>query len=426
MHHPVAVADAVAAALDRGWHEGGTARAGGPEPFELLPWWRGFSGVIEAAPSPAAAAARAGGAAPASYEDGFVTHGAAAIDDEGGEERAGAGSGGGGGGVAVRVRELPLGRWTDDYKAFVQGLVADGSLRGFREHHTESSVDFALALSAETTDKLGLNGGLSGPRAAEALRRFLRLSTPVSTRNMHLFDARGRIRRFASPWDVVRDFAPARAALYAARRVRVEGALAEQLVRASARARFLAEVVSGRLVVGRRPRAELEAELLARGFPSSAAFAALDDERGEDARGAEADAALVRGNGHLVDLALLARYRRASAMEIALRGGSSGGGGGGGPAPPPAGPGAAPASPSSPSPSFEYLLSLPLSQLTSESLARTNRAAADTAAALEEARRTSAEQLWRRDLEALRTALVAIYGEAKKAAPPSRARRGAA
>jgi hypothetical protein len=135
----------------------------------------------------------------------------------------------------------------------------------------------------------------------------------------------------------------------------------------------------------------------------------------------------VRGNGHLVDLALLARYRRASAMEIALRGGGSGsGGGGGGPAPPPAGPGAAPASPSSPSPSFEYLLSLPLSQLTSESLARTNRAAADTAAALEEARRTSAEQLWRRDLEALRTALVTVYGEAKKAAPPSRARRGAA
>ena len=395
MHHPVAVADATRLALDRGWHEAHAARGSGgasgvataavaaaaaaadeasaDAAVPLVPWWRGFSGAVERS--------RPG----AAYEEGFVTHGAAEVDEEGGagggDESPRAAGGGGGGGVAVRVRELPVGRWTEDYKLFLQGLVAEGQLVRFREYHSERSVDFALVLAAEATDRLGLNGGLSGPRAAEALRRFLKLSAPVSTRNMHLFDARGRIRRFASPWDVVREYAPARAALYAARRVRINADLAAQLARAGAKARFLADVVAGRLVVSRRPRAEIERDLRERGFPTAVAVEAAGDPAYT-----ATEAALVRNYAHLI-----------AARESA--------GGGGAVAPP------APPLSASVSAGFDYLLGLPLSQLSAEALTRTERAAAAAAAALEVARRASLESLWRADLDALRVALVAEYGE---------------
>jgi hypothetical protein len=55
--------------------------------------------------------------------------------------------------------------------------------------------------------------------------------------------------------------------------------------------------------------------------------------------------------------------------------------------------------------SFDYLLSLPLSQLTSESLQRTNKLANDTASALASIRSTSPEAMWKSDLLALKTAI---------------------
>ena len=80
--------------------------------------------------------------------------------------------------------------------------------------------------------------------------------------------------------------------------------------------------------------------------------------------------------------------------------------GGGGAVAPPASPLSA-----SVSAGFDYLLGLPLSQLSAEALTRTERAAAAAAAALEVARRASLESLWHADLDALRVALVAEYGE---------------
>jgi hypothetical protein len=54
---------------------------------------------------------------------------------------------------------------------------------------------------------------------------------------------------------------------------------------------------------------------------------------------------------------------------------------------------------------YDYLLSLPLSQLTSESLQRTNKLASDTALSLASIRSTSPEAMWKSDLVALRTAI---------------------
>lgn len=371
MYHPLRVTDAIVAALDRGWHQVSETESSlttMSPPFELLPWWRGFRGEIDA---------RSG-------DDGYVTHGIATIEE--GEASEGAG-------VSVRIRELPIGRWTEDYKTFLQGLVHDNVLKSFREYHTESSIDFKLQLAPEAIDKLALNSGAwSGARVEESLRRFFKLSSSLSTRNMHLFDVNGRIRRYTSPWGIVQDFMPPRGAAYAARRIKLEGSYSEQLLRAQARARFLSDVVSGRLILNRRPRGDLEAELWSRGYPTSSSFEGGGANDLINNTSASNTSPNIPSNmKHLLDVNLLLRYSASSRLSLKVSD--------------------LPSihqhqlPESFPRSAYDYLLSLPLSQLTSESLQRTNKLASDTALSLASIRSTSPEAMWKSDLVALRTAI---------------------
>ena len=159
MHHPVEVADQLLSRLQRG------------APFApLTPWVRGFRGAIEA------------------DERGFVSRGVCAVTRE-------TASGG-----TVEVSELPVGTWTEQFKARLSKMVADGELRGFAEHHSEREVRFELQLSAAQLQKLRAAGAESA----------LRLSSRMSTTNMHMFGASGAVVKFRDTAHVMEEYFPVR------------------------------------------------------------------------------------------------------------------------------------------------------------------------------------------------------------------------
>ncbi|MCV4683722.1 hypothetical protein OFB94_28985, partial [Escherichia coli] len=73
----------------------------------------------------------------------------------------------------------------------------------------------------------------------------LKLTSTASLANMHVLGLDGAVVRLAGPRDAVRLFAPVRAALYAARRVRALAHGEYDLLRAQAAARLLEEVLAG-------------------------------------------------------------------------------------------------------------------------------------------------------------------------------------
>ena len=474
-HHPRAVIDACARALEeyeRAGAAGWGARAAedfgaAPAPADpalALPWWRGFTGGVLPAPAaggvltsgralwthaitgsggrggeapPPAARGRRGGppAAPASRprapprsnrfasgdtdaSDGGESDSESEEVEDGEAARwlaggSSSGEGGAGGATHVRIEELPIGRWTEDYKAQLQALLAGGLLRSVREYHSEARVDFLLALTPEgcaavreaTLALAGrrpaggarARGGAGAPPAAAAagaaggrelaaagLAAFFKLQAPVSSRNMHLFDARGSIRRFGGPTEVVRAHTPLRYALYAARKLRAEAVAAAELARESARARFLGEVVSGRLAVGRVERAAIERELWARGFPAflGAPAPAPASASASDAPGAAAREALppaLRPAAHLLDLRALEPSRSLTCAQA--------------PSPPPR--------------AFDYLLGMPIYQLSAGSLTEAERRVVAAGEALRAARASEPGEAWRADLGHLAHAIEA-------------------
>ncbi len=200
----------------------------------LQPWYNGFSGRIQAASVPGT----------------FHTFGSV--------ERTSSSE--------LRVTELPIGRWTDDYKSFLVELMQKdkphgGLLAGFKEYHTVSNVDFVLKLSPVGREALSADA-LSDAELATKLK----LRSSVTMGNMHLFDAHGRIKRYASAEDIITDHMPLREALYVKRKDSGVQALQQKAQLLDNRARFVAGVIAGDIAITKCTKAQLEALLLQKGF----------------------------------------------------------------------------------------------------------------------------------------------------------------
>ena len=200
---------------------------------------------------------------------------------------------------------------------------------------------------------------------------------------MVLFDAEGRVRRYESADEILRDFFALRLDFYSKRRAALIAAAEADALRAANKARFIGSVVDGSLALRGRPAKEVEAELEREGYarlPATrkaglaaaqalAAAAAAEVEDDDDSGPADSG---VTGE---------------EAAALAAAGGGSR--------------------------SYEYLLSLPISSLTAEKAADLACAAADAEAEVLRLRAMTPTAMYERDLDALDEALSAREAEAE-------------
>lgn len=126
-----------------------------------------------------------------------------------------------------------------------------------------------------------------------------------------LFNPEGVIQKYDTPEDVLREFYGLRLGLYAKRRASLLRAAEAELLRLSNKTRFIIAVVDGELVLSNRKRADIEADLEARGFdrlPSNkkkAAAAAAAAAEGEAEDGADAGAGAAESYDYLLSMSLV-------------------------------------------------------------------------------------------------------------------------
>eukprot|EP00980_Cylindrotheca_fusiformis_P003124 scaffold721_cov131-Cylindrotheca_fusiformis.AAC.14 len=166
--------------------------------------------------------------------------------------------------TTLEITELPIKKWTQDYKQFLEGMmVAEKSgtpeLKTFKENHTDSTVSFTLNAEKENIDEWEKlpKGGLYA--------KFKLVGT-LATSNMHLFDTEGRIIKYAEPEDILKEFFELRMDFYEKRKENLLQKLRREQRMLSNKARFVEEVCSGDLVVSNRKKVELLHELMDRRY----------------------------------------------------------------------------------------------------------------------------------------------------------------
>jgi DNA topoisomerase-2 len=165
--------------------------------------------------------------------------------------------------TTLLISELPVGKWTQDYKTFLEGMVSGsekspGEISDFKENHTDTTVSFTVTATEDKIDEFEkAKGGLQGK---------FKLSTSISTKNMTAFDVDGKLHRYASTTDILRVFFDQRLEYYVKRKDLLLEKMRRELKILDNKARFVEEVCKGDLVVSSRKRTELLAELQEREY----------------------------------------------------------------------------------------------------------------------------------------------------------------
>ena len=191
----------------------------GEEPVDMTPWFKGWEGDLERI-------------SPEKYK---VLGKIEQVDDD-----------------TVEITEIPIKTWTNSVKEFLlAGLGNDKPwIKDMEEQHG-INIRFVVRLLKEEMDK-SLRMGL--------LERF-KLISSISLSNMVAFDPQGRIKKYSSANEILKDYYWARLELYQRRKDMMAENFQNQLTRLSEQARFIKLIIEKKLTIANKKRLEMVDDL---------------------------------------------------------------------------------------------------------------------------------------------------------------------
>jgi DNA gyrase/topoisomerase IV subunit B len=222
----------------------------------INPYYHGFKGTISATTTTATTATTIDSAAPGPTK--YVIKGVYSVIDD----------------HRVRVSELPVGYWTEDFKTHLESLMetppqtqsgaapsAATALPFVKEYcdmSTDSVVDFTITLTRPINESDRCS---AGPTECNALEKMLKLHTTQTTSNMNLFDEREQLHKYDTVYEIARAFFRVRRGIYEQRKQTMLTKLRNDLSVLSNRARYIQEQLDDTLDLRRQKRDALLAIL---------------------------------------------------------------------------------------------------------------------------------------------------------------------
>lgn len=195
------------------------------KPFEpMIPWFRGWKGDVEQI-------------AP----DRYKFSGIARVDEKSDN--------------IVEITELPIRMWTDDFKArledIIRGEKAPSWIKDYKEFNDHKTVHFEIQMD-EKHMKAAVDEGL--------LERF-KLQKTVATSNLVAFDVNGQIRKYEKVEDMLEEYYVYRYKMYKQRKAYWLGVYDGEWRKLCNQARFVKEIMDGKLVVSKKKKQIVVQEL---------------------------------------------------------------------------------------------------------------------------------------------------------------------
>ena len=172
----------------------------------------------------------------------------------------------------IRITELPVGTWTEDFKKHLEALAEPpsktkkGLVKDYSDMSTDTTVDFTVVLSAPVASKMHQTKAcVSGVECTE-LEKTFHLVSVRGTGNMNLFDEEEKLRKFSSPDELLVSFCEKRLGMYSKRKTHLASVLRERALRASNKKTFIEGLLDDSIDLRRKSRETVESELEERGF----------------------------------------------------------------------------------------------------------------------------------------------------------------
>lgn len=165
----------------------------------------------------------------------------------------------------LRITELPIKKWTTDYKKFLEDLAQEENpfITDIKEYHTENRVDFQIEIPT-----------LSNLEDDDLYKR-LKLSTTMSMNNLVLFDHDRKIKKYQDISEIMEEHYLVREDFYKKRKEFLVNKLTKETTMISNKVRFILMVINNELVISKKQKALLVAELKRKGFQTKTELDAI-------------------------------------------------------------------------------------------------------------------------------------------------------
>ena len=173
----------------------------------------------------------------------------------------------------VRVTELPVGYWTEDFKELLEHWICPGEdkdgnkiaaiIKDYEDMSTDTNVDFTITFVHGKLNELVL---AKGDHGCNGLEKLLKLYTTNASTNMHLFNADDTLQKFDTVSDIIDAYYAVRLKLYQTRKDHMVNALEHELLMLSNKVKYIQENIDGTIDLRKKKREEVVNMLQTKGY----------------------------------------------------------------------------------------------------------------------------------------------------------------
>ena len=173
----------------------------------------------------------------------------------------------------IKVTELPVGYWTEDFKELLEELIEptvnkDGKksqpvIKDYDDMSKDTDVAFTITFNKGQLDELETS---KGEYKCNGLEKLLKLYSTNTTTNMHLFDATDKLKKYANIVEIIDDYYTVRLQLYETRKQFMIDALMKELKLLSNKAKYIKENLDGTIDLRKKKREQVIEMLTSKNF----------------------------------------------------------------------------------------------------------------------------------------------------------------
>jgi DNA topoisomerase-2 len=160
----------------------------------------------------------------------------------------------------VEITELPIGTWTEDYKEFLENMITNNlnNLKYIENHYTSKNVKFVLHFNQNVRETL-----------EDKFEQLFKMSSSknLSINNIHLFNKNGAIQKYDNTTEIIKEWSKTRILKYMERKAYQIKILERDFLVLSAKIRFIIDVISGNIQIMNKKLADIAKRLVELKYP---------------------------------------------------------------------------------------------------------------------------------------------------------------
>mgnify|MGYP002037132479 CR=1 FL=1 len=184
--------------------------------------------------------------------------------------------------VTIRITELPIGKWTDDYKKFLDSLLPEvkkskslenedhkkkkekKTIIDYVNNSSDTDIDLTITLPQGFLNSLQWD---EDPNI-DGIEKFFKLTTTkgLSLKNIHLYNNEGHIKKYHNLPEIFDEFYSERYSLYVKRKEYQLDNLRNELIILVSKKNFMNDVMNEKIIIYKRKKVDIIQDLFKMGI----------------------------------------------------------------------------------------------------------------------------------------------------------------